>query len=90
MTVAARVAEEVGCQLGQQVGYGIRFEDVSTPVSLPLAEECRTMRLCHHSSRLMRMHMLMNVMHQDAHMLHAHPSAGKNNVIHLPAHGRCI
>ena len=33
MTVAARVAEEVGCRLGQQVGYAIRFEDVSTPVS---------------------------------------------------------
>eukprot|EP00887_Chlorella_sp_A99_P002951 scaffold24.g2951.t1 len=31
MTVAARVAEEVGCRLGQQVGYSIRFEDVSTP-----------------------------------------------------------
>lgn len=32
MTVAARVAEEVGCALGQAVGYSIRFEDVSTPV----------------------------------------------------------
>ncbi|KAF2121705.1 P-loop containing nucleoside triphosphate hydrolase protein [Lophiotrema nucula] len=29
-TVAARVAEEVGCQLGQDVGYSIRFEDVSS------------------------------------------------------------
>lgn len=32
MTVAARVAEEMGCRLGQEVGYAIRFEDVSTPV----------------------------------------------------------
>ncbi|KAI3425228.1 hypothetical protein D9Q98_008996 [Chlorella vulgaris] len=31
MTVATRVAEEMGCRLGQQVGYSIRFEDVSTP-----------------------------------------------------------
>lgn len=27
MSVAARVAEEVGCKLGQEVGYSIRFED---------------------------------------------------------------
>ena len=33
MTVAARVAEEAGSTLGQAVGYGIRFEDVTTPVS---------------------------------------------------------
>ncbi len=32
MTVAARVAEETATALGQVVGYGIRFEDVSTPV----------------------------------------------------------
>lgn len=31
MTVAARVAAEVGCSLGSTVGYGIRFEDVGTP-----------------------------------------------------------
>lgn len=39
MTVAARVAEEAGTTLGQAVGYGIRFEDVTTPVSIvsPLA-----------------------------------------------------
>ena len=29
-TVALRVAEEVGCRLGAEVGYSIRFEDVST------------------------------------------------------------
>ena len=34
MTVAARVAEEAGTTLGQAVGYGIRFEDVTTPVSI--------------------------------------------------------
>ena len=33
MTVAARVAEETGGALGREVGYAIRFEDVSTPVS---------------------------------------------------------
>ena len=30
MSVAQRVAEEVGCRLGHEVGYAIRFEDVST------------------------------------------------------------
>eukprot|EP00884_Botryococcus_braunii_P008698 jgi/Botrbrau1/1782/Bobra.0217s0037.1 len=30
MTVAARVAEEMGTAVGQTVGYSIRFEDVST------------------------------------------------------------
>ncbi|BFZ61866.1 hypothetical protein YB2330_002944 [Saitoella coloradoensis] len=29
-TVATRVAEEVGCTLGQEVGYSIRFEDVTS------------------------------------------------------------
>lgn len=33
MTVASRVAEEMGCRLGQEVGYAIRFENVSTKVS---------------------------------------------------------
>jgi HrpA-like RNA helicase len=32
MTVAARVAQEMGCALGEEVGYAIRFEDVSTKV----------------------------------------------------------
>lgn len=31
MSVAKRVAEEVGCQLGQEVGYTIRFEDCTSP-----------------------------------------------------------
>lgn len=31
MSVAKRVAEEVGCDLGQEVGYTIRFEDVTSP-----------------------------------------------------------
>ena len=31
MSLAKRVSEEVGCQLGQDVGYKIRFEDVSSP-----------------------------------------------------------
>ncbi|KAL8744907.1 MAG: hypothetical protein Q9184_007938, partial [Pyrenodesmia sp. 2 TL-2023] len=29
-TVAARVAEEVGCKLGEDVGYSIRFEDLTS------------------------------------------------------------
>ncbi|TBU29788.1 hypothetical protein BD311DRAFT_252802 [Dichomitus squalens] len=31
MSVAKRVAEEVGCRLGQEVGYTIRFEDCTSP-----------------------------------------------------------
>ena len=33
MSVAKRVAEEVGCELGSLVGYSIRFEDVTTPAT---------------------------------------------------------
>ncbi|GAB4816131.1 hypothetical protein N2152v2_003177 [Parachlorella kessleri] len=33
MTVAQRVAEEMGVQLGQEVGYSIRFEDCSSPAT---------------------------------------------------------
>ncbi|KKA27897.1 hypothetical protein TD95_004992 [Thielaviopsis punctulata] len=31
MSVAKRVAEEVGCKLGEEVGYTIRFDDCSSP-----------------------------------------------------------
>ncbi len=31
MSVAKRVAEEVGCNLGEEVGYAIRFEDITGP-----------------------------------------------------------
>ncbi|KAI0404604.1 P-loop containing nucleoside triphosphate hydrolase protein [Xylaria palmicola] len=31
MSVAKRVAEEMGCELGQEVGYTIRFEDKTSP-----------------------------------------------------------
>ena len=31
MSVAKRVAEEVGCRLGEEVGYAIRFEDCTSP-----------------------------------------------------------
>ncbi|KAJ5918958.1 hypothetical protein N7466_002959 [Penicillium verhagenii] len=31
MSVAKRVSEEVGCRLGAQVGYTIRFEDMTSP-----------------------------------------------------------
>ncbi|KAJ9138456.1 Helicase associated domain-containing protein [Pleurostoma richardsiae] len=33
MSVAKRVAEEVGCKLGEEVGYTIRFEDVTSPAT---------------------------------------------------------
>ncbi|MEN2499892.1 MAG: ATP-dependent RNA helicase dhx8, partial [Marteilia pararefringens] len=31
ISVAKRVAEEIGCSIGQQVGYAIRFEDKTSP-----------------------------------------------------------
>lgn len=31
MSVAKRVSEEVGCRLGEEVGYTIRFEDMTSP-----------------------------------------------------------
>lgn len=31
-SVASRVAEEMGVKLGQEVGYTIRFEDISNSV----------------------------------------------------------
>jgi HrpA-like RNA helicase len=34
MSVAARVADEMDVQLGQEVGYSIRFEDCSSPKTL--------------------------------------------------------
>ena len=33
MSVAKRVAEEYGCQLGQEIGYTIRFEDCTSPAT---------------------------------------------------------
>ncbi|MCJ1448840.1 MAG: DEAH-box ATP-dependent RNA helicase prp22 [Stictis urceolatum] len=33
MSVAKRVAEEVGCRLGEEVGYTIRFEDQTSPAT---------------------------------------------------------
>ncbi|KAK4098539.1 P-loop containing nucleoside triphosphate hydrolase protein [Parathielavia hyrcaniae] len=33
MSVAKRVAEEVGCVLGEEVGYSIRFEDQTSPAT---------------------------------------------------------
>ncbi len=31
MTLAARVSQELHCQLGQQVGYAVRFEEKRSP-----------------------------------------------------------
>jgi len=33
VSVAKRVSEEVGCQLGQEVGYTVRFEDCTSPAT---------------------------------------------------------
>lgn len=33
MSVAKRVSEEVGCKLGAEVGYTIRFEDCTSPIT---------------------------------------------------------
>lgn len=30
VSVAKRVSEEIGCELGKQIGYSIRFEDVTS------------------------------------------------------------
>jgi len=34
VSVAARVAEEVGCRVGELVGYSIRFEDITSPMTI--------------------------------------------------------
>ena len=36
MSVAKRVSEEIGCELGKEVGYAIRFEDCTSEVRLGL------------------------------------------------------
>lgn len=33
MSVAKRVAEEVGCKLGEEVGYNVRFDDTTSPLT---------------------------------------------------------
>ena len=52
MTVAARVAEETGDALGREVGYAIRFEDVSTPVSISTATHQSLLRSPKHQTPL--------------------------------------
>lgn len=34
MSVAKRVSEEMGVELGKEVGYAIRFEDVTSEVTM--------------------------------------------------------
>ncbi|KAI8799552.1 P-loop containing nucleoside triphosphate hydrolase protein [Cladochytrium replicatum] len=47
MSVAKRVAEEVGCRLGQEVGYSIRFEDCTSPqTKIKFMTEGMLMREC--------------------------------------------
>jgi ATP-dependent RNA helicase DHX8/PRP22 len=43
LSVAKRVAEECGCRLGEEVGYTIRFEDLTTPQVATLNV------VCHHA-----------------------------------------
>ena len=33
ISVAKRVAEEVGCQVGEEIGYNVRFDDTSSPAT---------------------------------------------------------
>ncbi|KAJ3731962.1 P-loop containing nucleoside triphosphate hydrolase protein [Lentinula guzmanii] len=60
MSVAKRVAEEVGCRLGQEVGYTIRFEDCTSPETRikymtdgMLQRECLIDPLCNQYSVIM-------------------------------------
>ncbi|TFK26639.1 P-loop containing nucleoside triphosphate hydrolase protein [Coprinopsis marcescibilis] len=60
MSVAKRVAEEVGCRLGQEVGYTIRFEDCTSPETRikymtdgMLQRECLIDPLCSNYSVIM-------------------------------------
>ena len=40
MSVAKRVSEEMSVTLGSEVGYSIRFEDVTSKVSAVLVHKC--------------------------------------------------
>ncbi|KAH8835584.1 P-loop containing nucleoside triphosphate hydrolase protein [Flagelloscypha sp. PMI_526] len=60
MSVAKRVSEEVGCRLGQEVGYTIRFEDCTSPETRikfmtdgMLQRECLVDPLCSQYSVIM-------------------------------------
>ena len=46
MSVAKRVSEEMEVSLGEEVGYSIRFEDVTSKVSAMLACTASTVHLC--------------------------------------------
>ena len=45
VSVAKRVAEEVGCRLGSEVGYLIRFEDMTSPETKLKYMVCRQVHL---------------------------------------------
>ena len=45
MSVAKRVSDEMGCNLGDEVGYSIRFEDCTSEVSLENIEFYQFQRL---------------------------------------------
>jgi ATP-dependent RNA helicase DHX8/PRP22 len=60
MSVAKRVSEEVGCRMGQEVGYTIRFEDCTSPETRikymtdgMLQRECLVDPLCSQYSVIM-------------------------------------
>ena len=50
MSVAKRVSEEIGCELGDVVGYAIRVEDV-TSEKTKVCTACTTRRAFHVSGR---------------------------------------
>ena len=55
VSVAKRVAEEYGCTLGQEVGYSIRFEDVTSPETI-IKVSTPALNICIEYLFLTRMH----------------------------------
>ena len=50
MSVAKRVSEEFGCRLGEEVGYAIRFEDVTSEVRNVMVDTIQSRQKQHSES----------------------------------------
>ena len=48
MSVAKRVSDEMGCNLGDEVGYSIRFEDCTSDVSFDFLNNFQVFSLIIH------------------------------------------
>ena len=60
MSVAARVSQEVGCKLGNEVGYSIRFEDCTSPETvIKYMTDGMLLRECLVDTELTRYSMIM-------------------------------